>query len=51
MNLMNKTAIVTGAAGGIGAATARALAKQGTDVCLVDLATDIFHAESPARVP
>ena len=36
-NLEGKTAIVTGAAGGIGTATARALHSQGAKVMLVDL--------------
>lgn len=36
---MKGSAIVTGAAGGIGSATARALAKQGVEVFLVDLPT------------
>jgi 3-oxoacyl-[acyl-carrier protein] reductase len=40
MNLVNKTAIITGAAGGIGAATARMFARHGADVCLIDFAKD-----------
>ena len=40
MNLVNKTAIITGAAGGIGAATARTFVRHGADVCLIDLAKD-----------
>lgn len=38
MNLVDRTAIITGAAGGIGTATARAFVQQGADVCLIDLA-------------
>jgi NAD(P)-dependent dehydrogenase (short-subunit alcohol dehydrogenase family) len=37
MRLVDRTAIVTGAAGGIGAATARALAEEGARVAVVDL--------------
>lgn len=37
MRLAGKKALVTGAAGGIGAATALALAQEGADVALVDL--------------
>lgn len=38
MKLVHRTAIITGAAGGIGAATARTFVQQGADVCLIDLA-------------
>ena len=37
MNLINRVAVVTGAASGIGAATARAFAKQGAKVVVVDV--------------
>lgn len=40
MRLENKTAIVTGAAGGIGRATSLALAAEGAAVVLLDLNTD-----------
>lgn len=40
MRLKNKTAIVTGAAGGIGRATANALAAEGANVIAVDLNLD-----------
>jgi NAD(P)-dependent dehydrogenase (short-subunit alcohol dehydrogenase family) len=38
--LDNKVAVITGAAGGIGAATARRFAKEGATVVCVDLASD-----------
>ncbi len=37
MRLEGRVAVVTGAAGGIGGAVARACAREGADVCLVDL--------------
>ena len=37
--LDGRAAIVTGGAGGIGAATARALAKEGASVVVVDIVT------------
>ena len=48
MNLVKKTAIITGAAGGIGSATARIFVQHGADVCLIDLdqnRLDTFAAE------
>jgi NAD(P)-dependent dehydrogenase (short-subunit alcohol dehydrogenase family) len=42
--LDNKVAIITGAAGGIGAATARLLAERGARLALADLDTDAAHA-------
>jgi 3-oxoacyl-[acyl-carrier protein] reductase len=36
MRLAGRVALVTGAAGGIGSATARALAREGADLCLAD---------------
>jgi 3-oxoacyl-[acyl-carrier protein] reductase len=40
MQLAGKTAVVTGAAQGIGAAVARAFAKEGARLCVADLAGD-----------
>jgi 3-oxoacyl-[acyl-carrier protein] reductase len=40
MQLVGKTAVVTGAAQGIGAAVARAFAKEGARLCVADLAVD-----------
>ena len=39
-DMSGKAALVTGAGGGIGAATAIALAKAGADICIVDVKTD-----------
>ncbi len=41
-----KTAVVTGAAGGIGSAVANSLAQTGISVCLVDVQTDLLDAET-----
>ncbi len=40
MNLSNKSAIITGAGSGMGAATARFLAKKGVKLALLDMQTD-----------
>ena len=37
MRLKGQTALITGAAGGIGSATARAFAREGADMCLSDI--------------
>jgi NAD(P)-dependent dehydrogenase (short-subunit alcohol dehydrogenase family) len=44
MRLADKVAIVTGGAGGIGAATARRLAAEGARVVVADIAADRAHA-------
>lgn len=48
-SLASKTALVTGAAGGIGSATAARLAREGADLVLVDLEEDTL-AETAAKV-
>ncbi len=50
MQLTDTTAIVTGAASGLGAATAAALADQGARVFAFDLATSIEKAPSVENV-
>jgi 3-oxoacyl-[acyl-carrier protein] reductase len=46
MRFQGRVAIITGAAGGIGGATARALAREGADLCLADCrAPDQLAAE------
>ena len=50
MRLQDKTAIVTGAAGGIGSAVARRLAQEGAALCLADVRpTDTVAAEIRQR--
>lgn len=44
LKLVNKTAVVTGAGSGIGAAVARALSEQGSQVVLADVSKDHLHA-------
>ena len=49
MRLEGRSALITGAAGGIGSATARAFAREGADLCLSDLAdTNAIAAEVAA---
>ena len=43
MNLKDKVAVVTGAAGGIGLAIAKSLANSGAKVCLVDIQKDALE--------
>ena len=51
MNLAASTAVVTGAASGLGRATARALAARGVPVVLVDLpSSDGKQMRGPARL-
>ena len=45
MRLTGKTAIVTGAAGGIGSAVARQFAKEGANLCLADKRPEIAVAQ------
>ena len=44
--LRGKKAIVTGAASGIGRAIALALAKEGVDLCLLDIDEDMLKVSS-----
>jgi len=48
MQLAGKSAIVTGAAQGIGAAVAQAFADAGARVCVVDIAADLAEAQAAA---
>lgn len=47
-NMTGKVALVTGAAGGLGKATAITLARGGADVCIVDINTDGLAATAQA---
>ena len=47
MQLQGKTAIVTGAAGGLGAGIARAFAREGAAVCIADV--DLAGAQRTAQ--
>lgn len=49
MRLNNKAAIVTGAAGGIGAAIAEAYAREGANVCVADISLEKAQ-ETAARI-
>jgi NAD(P)-dependent dehydrogenase (short-subunit alcohol dehydrogenase family) len=50
-NLGERTVIITGAAGGIGAATARELVARGASVTLVDLSQETLPPSQTASPP
>jgi NAD(P)-dependent dehydrogenase (short-subunit alcohol dehydrogenase family) len=49
MRLAGRTALVTGAANGIGEATARRLAAEGARVALTDIEKDVWEVTRASR--
>ncbi|TDD04715.1 NAD(P)-dependent oxidoreductase [Nonomuraea diastatica] len=51
MRLAGKTAVITGAARGLGRATAQAFAREGADLVLIDIARDLPGVPYPLGTP